>query len=399
MSSHIEMLRAQDGARELAFPAEEYRRRREIAAEDLAGQNIDLALLTHVPSILYLCGYQTPATSDHNCLALSRNGDAAIQIIDHEVPNAYLTSDIADVRSFSWYEPDGLHQQLFGMIADLAAGRSRPRIGVETGRAAMTIRTFERLRAAFPDAEFVDVSGLLDHQRVIKSEREIAYLRRSGSLSVLGAEAARRATREGADDNALAAAASEAMIAGGSEYMATQPFIATGARSGLVHTTNKRRPLANGDAIFIEVAASWQRYSAPVMRSGVLGKPDARIVRLRDAVRRTLDLLLANIGPGRSGHEIATIAQAGYEPIREEIYFQGAYGYHVGLSLPPAWWEGFSPYIAPGMHEKLRPGMVFHLPNCARVPGECGVALSETVVVTETGCEPLTAEERDFWDA
>jgi Xaa-Pro dipeptidase len=42
--------------------------------------------------------------------------------------------------------------------------------------------------------------------------------------------------------------------------------------------------------------------------------------------------------------------------------------------------------------------MVFHLPIAARVPAECGVALSETVLVTETGCEPLTASERSFKD-
>lgn len=396
--THIELLRSQGGARELAFTTEEYGRRRAVAAGELARRNVNLALLTHVPSILYLCGYQTPATSDHNCLALSREGGAAIQIIDHEVPNAYLTSDIADVRSFSWYEPDGLHQQLLAMIRDLGGNAGRPRIGIEAGRAAMTVRTFQRLQSAMPEAEFVDVSDLLDKQRAVKSEDEITYLRKSGALSVLGADAARRVAREGVDDNALAAAASEAMIAAGSEYMATQPFVATGARSGLVHTTNKRRQLARGDAIFIEVAASYQRYSAPVMRSGIVGKPDARTIRLRDGVRHTLDLLLENIRPGRSGHEIALIAQAGYQPIRSEIYFQGAYGYHVGLSLPPAWWEGLSPYIAPGMHDELLPGMVFHLPNCARVPGECGVALSETVVVTEKGCEPLTARERDFWD-
>lgn len=399
MSAHMDALRAQGGKTELAFPPEDYRRRREAATAELNRRKLDLVLFSHVPSILYLCGYQTPATTDHNCLVLNSRGAAALQIIDHEVPNAYLTSDIEDVRSFSWYEPDGLHRQLLGIVADLSAGRTALRIGVEMKRAAMTVHNFHRLREALPHADFVDVSDMLDAQRVIKSQGEIAYLRKSGALSVLGADAGAAAVVEGCDDNAVAAAILQAMVAAGSEYQATQPFIATGARSGLVHTTNKRRPLARGDAIFLEVASSYQRYSAPVMRSGVLGKPDARIMRMRDAVRHTLELLLENIAPGRTGHEIALAAQAGYAPIRDEIYFQGAYGYHVGLSLPPAWWEGFDPYIAPGMHQELQPGMVFHLPNCARIPGECGVALSETVVVTQTGCESLTATGRDFFDA
>ena len=42
------------------------------------------------------------------------------------------------------------------------------------------------------------------------------------------------------------------------------------------------------------------------------------------------------------------------------------------------------------------PGMVFHLPINLLAPGEFGVGLSETMVVTETGCEILTSEERDL---
>jgi Xaa-Pro dipeptidase len=42
----------------------------------------------------------------------------------------------------------------------------------------------------------------------------------------------------------------------------------------------------------------------------------------------------------------------------------------------------------------LAPGMVFHQPIALRVPGRIGVAFSETVLVTETGCEALTRTER-----
>ena len=74
------------------------------------------------------------------------------------------------------------------------------------------------------------------------------------------------AARVGRTDNEIAAAAYEAMIRAGSEYLRTQPFVATGPRSGMVHTTFRRRPLALGDAIFVETASSYYRYTAPVMR-------------------------------------------------------------------------------------------------------------------------------------
>lgn len=47
-------------------------------------------------------------------------------------------------------------------------------------------------------------------------------------------------------------------------------------------------------------------------------------------------------------------------------------------------------YISPGEERELRPGMTFHLPVCVFVPGRYGTGFSESVAVTETGCEVLT---------
>jgi Xaa-Pro dipeptidase len=82
--------------------------------------------------------------------------------------------------------------------------------------------------------------------------------------------------------------------------------------------------------------------------------------------------------------------------VRDEVFFQGAFGYSVGLALPSDWAEGSTPFIADGVEEPLATGMTLHLPVAARVVGVGGVALSETVLVTETGCVSLTASERSL---
>ena len=42
----------------------------------------------------------------------------------------------------------------------------------------------------------------------------------------------------------------------------------------------------------------------------------------------------------------------------------------------------------------LQPGMVFHQPIALRLLGRLGVAFSETLLITDTGCEALTTTER-----
>jgi len=47
-------------------------------------------------------------------------------------------------------------------------------------------------------------------------------------------------------------------------------------------------------------------------------------------------------------------------------------------------------FIARGEERLFRPGMVFHLPLCLRVPGQWGIGMSNTLVVGENGAAPIT---------
>jgi Xaa-Pro aminopeptidase len=396
MADYLGTLRQRGIAKELAFPMIEYEERMRRTRLEMENREIDVLLVHHIPNICYLTGYQSPATESYTCLAVARAGNEVLQLVEHEIPGAELTSWIRDIRSFRWYQPEDIPALTASILGEINAEHRPCVVGLETQRIGFPISVYEYLRRSLPNVTFVDASDLVYGQRVVKSHREIAHLRESGRITAIGINAALDAIQPHCTDNEVAKAGYAAMIGAGSEYMSTQPFVAKGVMSSLIHTTFKRRKIEVGETVFLEFAASYQRYSAPMMRSAVVGTPSPTIARLAGAVRTTLDLLLENIRGGRTAHDIATAASKGLSPVRDEIYFQGAYAYHVGLSLPPNWWEGLSPFIAEGIDEELRPGMVFHMPIAARIPGLCGVALSETVVVTELGCDILTSPTREF---
>ena len=47
-------------------------------------------------------------------------------------------------------------------------------------------------------------------------------------------------------------------------------------------------------------------------------------------------------------------------------------------------------YIARGIEVELQSGMCFHLANCYSMPAQYGAGFSESIAVTESGCEMLS---------
>ena len=99
--------------------------------------------------------------------------------------------------------------------------------------------------------------------------------------------------------------------------------------------------------------------------------------------------------PGTTFHEVSRAGARGVARAGSPVHWGGDCGYPVGAGFPPHWGE-YSCQIALGDHTVLQPGMVFHQPIALRVVGKVGVAFSETVLITETGCEALTRVERQL---
>lgn len=94
--------------------------------------------------------------------------------------------------------------------------------------------------------------------------------------------------------------------------------------------------------------------------------------------------------PGQTFDSAARAGEQALEPLADEVFFSGVFGYTVGAQFPPSWVEG-SGFIARGESSVFQPGMVFHLPICLRIPGQWGIGCSDTVLVGKDGAEPLTS--------
>lgn len=395
--SYEEALTKEPLVPELPFPREEYERRLSAVRARMRERGIDVLLVSNTSNWAYLTGYDTTMPSCYGVGILPAEGELAVHTAELEVPCVLYNSIVTDVIVYDWYDARTTAEQLADAL--LERGYDGKTIGVEMGYpetfaiGAYDARSFLTLKERLPRSTFVDATDLVLEVRMIKSPSELEYMREAGKMTWLGLRASLEAAAEGRTDNEVVAAGYQAMIAAGSELMSIDGMCMVGHRAGLgPHMPFKRTTLARGDTIYLEYTATFHRYNAPSMRSAVIGPPSDGVRRLADAAIETLNLLIENIAPGRTGDDVARAARKGLRPVEDEAWFHGGFGYSIGLGMQPSWTEA-AMYIAEGEERELKPGMTFHLPICIFVPRRYGTGFSESVVVTETGCELLTPGE------
>ncbi len=379
---------------DLAFPRAEYERRVAATRTRMAAAGIDPLVLTNVSNIAYLTGYDTGVPSAHVALLVPPDGPLRFHCADLEASAMLDTGTVTEIELYAYYDTPVPATAIARRIRELGHGASA--IGLELtwantlNSSALDVRSYTTLRAELPAATIVDATQLVLDERLIKSDAEIAHMRRAATYTAAAMEAGIRAVADGVREHEIAAATYAAMVAAGSENPALDPLIVGGERLGWApHLAFRRGRIARGQSLYLELSGTHLRYNAPLARSASVGPASKTIALLSERAIAAVELLHASIAPGRSAHDVAVeVRDSGLLAV-DGAGNSGTYGYSVGLAFKPVWTE--CPfYLAPGNDRELRPGMTFHTPISLYVPGRAAVLFSETVLVTETGCEPLT---------
>ncbi|WP_296930358.1 Xaa-Pro peptidase family protein [uncultured Marinobacter sp.] len=369
---------------ECPFPEQEFAERLARVRDRMAREDFGALLLTDPSDIFYLTGYSTFEVSVHVALVVTQE-DMLLQVPSIEMGPAMVTTRVARVSGYRW---EGIGEVLEPLVEVLNDGVET--VGIDAWHGSLRQGVLEGLKARMAGVRFLNNGGLLKQIRIVKSDAEIGFLRESARITAEGMKAAVAAVRPGITDNDIAAEGARALLAAGSEFMSMQPIVVTGRRSSVIHCNHKRTVIEEGDPVFLEFGSAWHRYTAPMMQTVVAGgNPSSEMRKVHDGCRRIVDTLLESVRPGVTFDQAARDAERALQPLAGNVFFSGVFGYTVGAQFPPSWVEG-SGFIARGGNVEFRPGMVFHLPICLRVPGQWGIGCSETILVTEGGAEPIT---------
>ena len=379
----------------LPFSEEEYARRLAGLRAAMAREGVDVFVSFTPENLYYLTGNDSPGYYFYLACVVTQDGPPVNVLRRIEAPNTLWRS--WSRRVVAKGDRDDPVEATLSLLDRI--GIAGKRIGLEAESFFVTPKRYRQLVAGIEQRGGTVVEAqLIEPLRLIKSGEEIAYIRQAARIVERSMQAAIDASREGVTENDVAAATWAAMAGAGGEYAGLPPFIVTGPRSSLAHATWAGRRLERGDLLCYELPGVVQRYCAPLFRCGTVGPAPDDMRRLADVCAGSLEAAIAAIRPGATSEEVHAASRGNFERMGYGELHGHRTAYSVGINYAPDWGEGHIMSLWPDDRRELRPGMTFHLVPGVIVPKRYLISVTETVLVTETGCEVITRFPRTLFE-
>jgi Xaa-Pro dipeptidase len=351
----------------------------------MAARDLDVALISTPENVFYLTGLDHWGYFAPHLLMVPAQGDMVLVTramervsIEKQVRNAIFRGH-ADTETAA---------DLGGRL--LAEMKPR-RLGTEEWSAGLSHGFAQKLQGAVANAEWVDITGMVDAIRQVKSPAEQALMRSAAKVTDAATAAAIDAIADGAPEREVAAECVAAMIRAGGDPVGFGPFIRPGSRLGEEHATTGDGTFRSGEPVFLELSGCVRRYHAPLGRLVHLrgiSDPDAAMA---ETVKKAFDAVIAALRPGTAAGAIYQAWQDVVDDAGLAHYRRHHCGYLVGIGIPPSWVGGNRVAgLRAGSDLVIEAGMSFHILSWLMGTGRGDYFMSNPVLLTETGAEILT---------
>jgi Xaa-Pro aminopeptidase len=299
------------------------------------------------------------------------------------------------------------------------------RFGRDPGFDQIILKHWQQLMRVYPKhgtgpIALQDAGTILHPMRLIKTETELAFMRKAADISVQAHNLAKEITQPGTYEYEIQAEI-EHIFAKNGGTPAYPSIVASGVNSCILHYVENQRQMQDRDLLLIDAGCSYQYYNADITRTfPVNGKFTPEQKTIYELVLTAQLAAIDQVKPGNPYKQIHDTAvrvlveglmDLGLlkgdieEIIKEEKYkpfYMHRTGHWLGLDVHDVgvyqWGENPQP-LQPGQVLTVEPG-IYISPAIKPVEGQpevderwlgIGVRIEDDVLVTPDGCEVLTA--------
>ncbi|QKW12823.1 aminopeptidase P family protein [Verrucosispora sp. NA02020] len=347
----------------------EHVNRRRAALREMAARGVDTLLVSKITHVRYLTGF----TGTAGVLLL---GPEPVLVVDFRYA-AQAAQQAEDITVDGGCAPPRLWAT---MLDRLRADQGR--IGIDP----RNLTAEQYLSLPEPGAT-VDCAGLVERLRAVKDTDELRALRDAAELAETLVARLPEWLRPGRAENEIAGEIEYAQRHLGAERSAAPILVSSGERSTLPHGAASDRVMRAGEPVVVDLSPVVRGYRADITRTFHLGPAPAAFHRLHSAVREAHGRAMATVRAGVRASAVDAVAREVLAGYGLDGYFKHSLGHGIGLD------QHEPPLLSPHDDTVLEAGMVVMIEPGVYVPGVGGTRIEDAVLVTETGCTPLTTSD------
>ena len=378
---------------DMTFPFEEYQRRLSELRLRIADRRLDAVVISDPENIMYLTDYQTTGYSFFQALVVPVDDEPFMITRALEESNIIARTWVERTRPYP--DTGDAIQMLVDALREF--GLANKRIGYERNSYFFPAYQQDRIHTTLTDAKLLDCFGIVEQGRICKSPAEIQLMRKAALATEAGMQAGIDACKAGVTENEIGAAISAAMFRAGGEPPAVMPYVTSGPRTMIGHANWEGRAVLPGEHVFLEVGGCYRRYHTAMMRTVVLGELSDSMHHAQERMKHALHAVHEKVQPGMTVSDADNLVRNIISENDVGARLITRSGYSIGIAFPPSWDEGYIVSLKQGESTVLQPGMTFHIiPWMWGVDGDKTCGISDTIYITDTGCESFFTMNRDF---
>jgi Xaa-Pro aminopeptidase len=268
---------------------------------------------------------------------------------------------------------------------------------------------------AVPPGEFIDLDHMLHDMRLVKSVAEQRLMRRAGEITASAHARAIRFCRPGMLEYQLESEILHEFSRSGARHPAYSSIVGSGVNACVMHYVENNAKMRDGDLVLIDAGCEYEYYAADVTRTFPINGSYSPAQRaLYEVVLASQLAAIEAIRPGNHWNQphdatvqviteglvkLGLLRGSVSSLVKREAYrdfYMHKTGHWLGLDV-----HDVGDYRVDGQWRQLEAGMVMTVepgiyisPDNTAVAKKwrgIGIRIEDDVLVTESGCEVLTA--------
>ena len=341
-------------------------------------EHCDTFIVTNLTNIRWLSGF----TGSAGTLVVGGESSSAILITDgryaFQAPEETSGQDVEVLISTSTAQ----QKELLKAAIKRTAGK---RVGLE----AEHISWARQQAFAEEFGDLVPIKGAIEKLRRSKDPGEIARIEAAAeivdaSLEELLPQLSESVRNKGMTEQEFAAAHDHQMRLLGASEQAFETIVAAGGNGARPHARPGPRAIQPGELVVIDSGAAVDGYRSDMTRTISIGEPSETAQQMWQVVQESQQAGVDAVKAGATTGQIDKICRDIIKSAGWGEAFMHSTGHGVGLDIHEI------PGVSANTEEVLSEGEVITVEPGIYLPEHGGVRIEDTVVVAETGCQPLT---------